>query len=417
MNDFYSLSPGTYALLATQASPYSAAEALGEAVFIPMLQLDTASYPPSRYVPERVSTRYQPDGKFYTNTVQRMELTPIKVRGKRRAQGERLVAARPPKRFKKDRSQKKKPEIRRAKASEIEKSMPLEILERIFWLSENINLPRAGPRLGRLLSGRSTLRETFLTAFGPTWEVWFGCVNGRGGGFPAVHSYAGWEEDEDRFGGNPSFQTDLLAYSWATIDIILDCWDIWVRRHARNLPFQHFPLWGEPLKPNAYTGSGVAVGISDIKESRYYFYHDYNAFRNVEHQSNYSGYHSERNPSTWIQVHRSTEIPDDLLTGPWVEDSLQKLFWLVQAGARLSAAQTWEVTSEGFRNAISDRHAPNLTVIRLLHILGAFQEWPGHVQKDECRRLDAIVPFLKRDGDTDLRAKYTYIECLLMSNN
>ncbi len=139
-----------------------------------------------------------------------MELTPIRVRGKRRTGGDQLLVAPPPKRFRKDQTQEKQAGVRRPKASRIEKSLPLEVLERIFWLSENVNFPRASPRLGRLLSGPSTLRESFLSAFGPTWEVWFGCVHGRGTDFPVVHSYAGWEEDRVRFGGNPGFQVRSL---------------------------------------------------------------------------------------------------------------------------------------------------------------------------------------------------------------
>ncbi|KAI1183535.1 hypothetical protein F5B17DRAFT_121064 [Nemania serpens] len=346
-----------------------------------------------------------------------MELTPIKVRGKRRAREEQRIVPPPPKRLNKDRDQRRPARVRRPRASNIEKSMPLEVLERIFWFSENVNLPRASPRLGRLLSGASTLRETFLAAFGPTWDVWFGCVDGRGPASPRIHSYAGWDEDADRFGGNSAFQTDLVACSWTTIDMILDCRDLWVRRHARQRPYEHVPLWGNPREPSSFTGSGVTVGISNIKEARCYFYHDYQAFRNVEHQNSYAGgleFRMDHNPSTWIEVHRSTEIPEDLLTGPWDEGSLQKLFWLVQAGARLSDHQTWEVTLEGFRNAISDQYTPNLTAIRLLHILGAFKEWPKHVWNEEFHKVDAIMPSLKRDNNTALHAKYTYIESLLI---
>ncbi|RWA11960.1 hypothetical protein EKO27_g3151 [Xylaria grammica] len=348
-----------------------------------------------------------------------MELTPIRVRGKRRTPGEELLVAPPPKRFHKDLSRKKQVRVRRLKASNIEKSIPLEVLERIFWLSENVNFPRASPRLGRLLSGSSTLRETFLSAFGPTWEVWFGCVHGQNADFPVVHSYAGWEEDVERFGGNPRFQSDLLAYSWTTIDMILDCWDIWVRRHARKLQFDRLSLWGDPIVPISYTGSDATVGISNIREARCYFYHDYHAFRNVEQQSSYTEgleYRAERNPSTWIEVHKSIEIPDDLITGPWDEYSLQKFFWLVQAGAHLSSGQTWEVTRQGFHNAISDRHAPNLTAIRLLHILGAFHSWPRHVRKEEFHKVDSVMPTLNRDKDSALHAKYTWVESLLIMN-
>jgi hypothetical protein len=139
-----------------------------------------------------------------------MDLTPIRVRGKRRAQGELPLA--PSLKRPKDLGQKKQVRVRRPKASNIEKSMPLEVLERIFWFSENINLPRASPRLGTLLSGPSTLRETFLSAFGPTWEVWFGCIYGQDKDYFVVHSYVGWQDDADRFGGNPNFQVRSLRY-------------------------------------------------------------------------------------------------------------------------------------------------------------------------------------------------------------
>ncbi|KAI0434842.1 hypothetical protein F5Y09DRAFT_190266 [Xylaria sp. FL1042] len=350
-----------------------------------------------------------------------MELTPIRVRGKRRA-GDQLLVAPPPKRAHKDRSQKKQAGVCRPKVSYLEKSLPLEILERIFWLSENVNFPRASPRLGRLLSGPSTLRETFLSAFGPTWEVWFGCVDGRdaSGYFPVVHSYAGWDEDVDRFGGNPGFQTDLLACSWTTIDMILDCRDIWVRRHARNLPFEHIPLWLNMHSPQLRIYSGTANTSNDAEGAKSYFRHDYEAFRQIGNNPDYYNDWldpAERHDSTWIDVHRSTQIPDDLITGPWDESSLQKLFWLVQAGARLSSSQTWEVTCEGFSNAMSDRYAPNMTVIRLLHMLGAFENWPEHVISHELRNVDdtmhAASHVLKKEDAITLVMRYRYLRMVL----
>ncbi|KAI0975812.1 hypothetical protein F4678DRAFT_283458 [Xylaria arbuscula] len=346
-----------------------------------------------------------------------MELTPIRVRGKRRAKNQQFIAP-PAKRFHKDPSQKKRAKARRPKASDIEKSMPLEILEHIFWLSENVNFPRASPRLGRLLSGPSTLRETFLSAFGPTWEVWFGCVHGQDTDFPAIHSYAGWEDDADHFGGNPDFQTDVLACSWTTIDLILDCRDIWVRRHARNLSYEHFPIWGSPMSPSSHTDPGVAVETGGIKDSRYYFYHDYEAFRNVEQKSYYDRGldHPESDPgtrSTSIEVHRSTQIPDELITGPWDEGPLQKFFWLVHSGAQLSSSQTWEVTREGFWNATEDQYAPNMTAIRLLYVLGAFRNWPDHVREEGGFRINMASRSLRKGDDNALEAKHAYIKSLL----
>lgn len=141
-----------------------------------------------------------------------MDLTPIKVRGKRSAKGEAplVTLAKRPKHS--GEGKRKQAKVRCPRASNIEKSLPLEVLERIFWFSENLNFPRASPRLGALLSGTSTLRETFLSAFGPTWDVWFGCIVGRGKDLPAVHSYTGWQNDAIHFGGNPSFQVCHVKY-------------------------------------------------------------------------------------------------------------------------------------------------------------------------------------------------------------
>ena len=112
-----------------------------------------------------------------------MELTPIKVRGKRQRGGNEVAVVVPEKRRKASvksklqRSQRSQ-RSRESKASYLEK-IPLEILERILWYSENVNLPRSSPLVGRLLSGHSTLRETFIVAFQPTWDAWFGSVGHR----------------------------------------------------------------------------------------------------------------------------------------------------------------------------------------------------------------------------------------------
>lgn len=47
--------------------------------------------------------------------------------------------------------------------------MPLEILEDIFMYSENINLVRASPLLGKFLSGLETRHAVFVYAFAPTF--------------------------------------------------------------------------------------------------------------------------------------------------------------------------------------------------------------------------------------------------------
>lgn len=160
-----------------------------------------------------------------------MELTPIRIPGKRRRKGAPPIvfdvagASRRHRHHGKDHSttrsrssqtntskdkrQKKRQRVaKKPRASYLERELPLEIVERIFWMSENVNFARSGPRVGQLLSSPSTRRETFLRAFGPTWEVWFGVVRTSR---DRVASYHGWREDSARFGGNPEFQVSSIA--------------------------------------------------------------------------------------------------------------------------------------------------------------------------------------------------------------
>lgn len=63
--------------------------------------------------------------------------------------------------------------------------------------------------------------------------------------------------------------------------------------------------------------------------------------------------------ATHLEVHPSTVIPDELLSGPFEsesdasitvgEEKARRLFWLVRGGAGLQEGQSWEVTRDGFR--------------------------------------------------------------------
>jgi len=83
--------------------------------------------------------------------------------------------------------------------------LPLEILEMILLRSENVNFPKSSQRIGRIMSNSSVYVQLILTAFGPTWDVWFGVLP------TAVHSYGGWQTDNARFGGDPVFQVSACV--------------------------------------------------------------------------------------------------------------------------------------------------------------------------------------------------------------
>ncbi|KAI1335357.1 hypothetical protein F5Y15DRAFT_252773 [Xylariaceae sp. FL0016] len=341
-----------------------------------------------------------------------MKLTPIRIRGKRRRKGEPAV----PKPRKSSRSEVlgRPQKSRRTKASFIERKVPLEVLERIFWFSENVRFPQSSLRLGRLLSEPHTLRQTFIQAFGPTWDVWYGCVYDRAPQMSdrMICSYAGWENDSARFGGNPEFQSSILECTWATVPLILDCWDAWVRRYANQRLFQHVGIWNAPCTADD--------GDMTHGNARQYFLHDYCAFRQIECQDDTESavdFQRELNTVTRIEVHKDTQIPDQLLVGPWTDDTLQKLFWLVRAGARLSSEQTWEVTLQGFQNAIIDTYPPsgqvNLTIVRLLDTLEAFKTWPKYIVAEEYSKVDRVCHHNDCTITAKVAHKYAYIRSRL----
>lgn len=182
------------------------------------------------------------------------KFTPLKVRGKRGASNqppqptkhcleyilsETADPASNPKR-------RRRIKPRRAGSALIER-LPLEVLEQIFLLSKNLNFPRSSLYIGRILSERVTLLRLVVEAFGPTWDLWFGCVPGT------VCSYYGWERDGKRFGGDPKFQvgiqtsffwyrmgvvidgalqTNVLACRQVDVSVLLDAQKLWLRRQT-----------------------------------------------------------------------------------------------------------------------------------------------------------------------------------------
>lgn len=78
--------------------------------------------------------------------------------------------------------------------------LPAEILERILLISMNFNFLRSSSRIGYRFSTKSFLTGLVVEAFGPTWEVWFGCPVNK------ICSYRNFRWDSERVGGDPKFQ-------------------------------------------------------------------------------------------------------------------------------------------------------------------------------------------------------------------
>lgn len=209
--------------------------------------------------------------------------------------------------------------------------------------------------------------------------------------------------------------------------------DSWAQRNARDKFYQHQKLWGHPPSASSSLEEGEedqdtsTGGIGSFTSASRYFQHDYAAFcAQAERGDPLPALNDDDDdvvePGSWIEVHRDTHIPDGLLTGApaWDEAAVQKLFWLVRAGARLSADQTWETTLEGYHNAVRGRRSVssgggdvNLPVIRLLLILGG-DHWPSHVASAELEKLQVKERELWSSQQRDAYGKYACVARMLV---
>jgi hypothetical protein len=112
-----------------------------------------------------------------------MKLTPVKVKGKA-SQKKTWRPPGPPRSVKRQRDEddvtddsndksRRKAFKSKHPAAPIEE-LPTEILERIIFMSRNLNFLRSSLRLGYRFSSPSFLVELVRAAFAPTWDMWYG---------------------------------------------------------------------------------------------------------------------------------------------------------------------------------------------------------------------------------------------------
>ena len=131
-----------------------------------------------------------------------MQLTPLHARGKRGAPPKNAKHRPNGKGPKRDGKDDKKAKDNEKHLSRLEQ-LPVEVLERILVLCENLVLPRCSRTMYHKLGGESVKQQLVIAAFGPTWDRWYGIpVTG-------VQSYHGWKTDYARIGGDPKFQASL----------------------------------------------------------------------------------------------------------------------------------------------------------------------------------------------------------------
>ncbi|KAI9163380.1 hypothetical protein HJFPF1_04988 [Paramyrothecium foliicola] len=287
-----------------------------------------------------------------------MQLTPLRVRRKRGAPTTNTPVAL------QSREKKMRKSIAAARASRslrqrpVLASLPAEILESILLHSMSTALPHASPLIGAKLSSRATLLRFFIWAFHDTWEQSFGVA-------------MSWQQSEDAAAdarGSPSIQTKVLALPWVTIDFILQAQQSWADRYGRGRSYQHHPV---------ESGDIIATSESHLElhgHGNICHPFDARACFEADYQRAVALYLTR--DRTWHQdVHPRAHIPQSLLTGPWDEEQLRRLFWLVRSGP-LRGEETlegvsWETKMLCLRNAVLDVSEPqplvfNYVVRRIL---------------------------------------------------
>ncbi|KAK3330974.1 hypothetical protein B0H66DRAFT_545407 [Apodospora peruviana] len=345
-----------------------------------------------------------------------MPLTPLKVKGK----GPRPKPWAPPDpaRFKRRKREnlneddmkeatdaasqgsKRRRRLKTKPAALIEQ-LPTEILERIFILSANLNFPRSSLRLGLFLSHKSCLSELIVAVFSPTWELWFGCPR------RAISSYHGFIDDRDQFGGDPDFQTAILACRWINLSLVLEAQQVWYRRHGKGRPFGRVDTWYPALEDDldeseqarldhlvelGPRGPGLCESVDsfgDTVDTTCCFATDWEQLESqrIRFHDKYSGYYPFRCfflPGYW-DVHPLTRIPNHFLTGPYDWDKAKWLFWFFRAGAAvIPEYQTWELTKLGYeRIMLLEDHHLAYRLVQLFSLLNVFRHWPYFLRDEK----------------------------------
>ncbi|ODA78581.1 hypothetical protein RJ55_05963 [Drechmeria coniospora] len=312
-----------------------------------------------------------------------MTLTPVHVRGKRKSSAKTavpLILQRP--------ERKKRRTIGSVVASRAARprltldSLPSEVLELILLYSSSLSLPRASPVIGIKLSHPATLLRQFIWAFHDTWQQGFGIPVSQ-----PVHYVPGEEEvpkgqSKIPCHGDHQLQTAILELPWVKIDFILQAQQIWADRYAHDRWYTHCTPWLDQFSSRDHSREG---GFAHF-DSRRCFEADY------QQALKWPSFFVE--PTTWHSqdVHPLTRMPIHLITGPWDDEKLRRLFWLTRGGITYDAdGQTlppWEVRMQCLENTILSAAAPNALVSNCLMGDWMFRDLPPDVVRSRLANFD-----------------------------
>lgn len=180
----------------------------------------------------------------------------------------------------------------------------------------------------------------------------------------------------------------MLAMPWANIDFILQAQQAWADRYARDRWYQHSIPWREDPGDLGHDHGG---GFSHFN-ARECFEADYQqAFR-------WPAFFAESVEWRARDVHPLTRMPTELITGPWDDERLRRLFWLGRGGVVIDGdGQTpWEVKLQCLDNAVVSAPEPSALVVNCLMRSWIFTGLP----RDEVRKqLVALDRRIQWGGD------------------
>jgi hypothetical protein len=254
-----------------------------------------------------------------------MDLTPVRIRGKKRKATTAPVIQTTP-----ATSSQSLKRLKLLKTSELaalkEKAvvtamptlqgLPQELLEIVFLYSMNISLPRASPDLGQKLSSKAVTMEFVMRTFFHTIE----------------HKVV--DTRYRKVASDPVIQSELLACRFFTWNFFLN----YVKKARDALIAQRGKIWEK---------AGVDVpGPKDFDGLWPY------RFTKITYLAFAEGFH----------------IPEKLLYGPWTDEKASLLYVLVSLGGEIDWQKTMagETAKQGLKQAIRDQNEHAVAALSVL---------------------------------------------------
>ncbi|KAF7870406.1 hypothetical protein EAF04_004151 [Stromatinia cepivora] len=271
----------------------------------------------------------------------------------------------------------------RRNMSQLEK-LPTELLEAIFFYCLNLNLPACSPIIGGKLSSESIYSKTVIAAFNPIWDRWYG---------QSICPNSNLEMD---YTGNDNLQSAILKRRWARLPVLLRSQDLWVRKYAQERPFPpniRQCMWNGPL------GDDIEFGIEEVDPKTVSavqlldndFAKHCCILRRTEQTSDFNMKIMDLSGAIVVNctnMATGTEIPNTLLMGPWDEEAIKFLYWLVMGGARIGwlTSTSGEAAIIGYKRAVRECR---IEVIHLLLLAGVEEKLDGDIIQYTLENADA----------------------------